>query len=195
MATSPFYLVLLTFIVSLSLLRAQGHPIHDWLFTLSAEIQGTDRGWLWNWWGADSSVSIVDRSPPLTFPARPASFGRDLESPLLGYVIPLDSFTRTCHNNSSTSSSPASSPIDTPFNLGCPSLCLDGPHEPDPREPWIALVQRGGCQFVEKTREAQRLGAKAIVVGGDNPDIYGNPDTLVNMYSPSTPTFSFSCPS
>jgi len=37
---------------------------------------------------------------------------------------------------------------------------------------------------VEKTREAQRLGAKAIVVGGDNPDIYGNPDTLVNMFSP-----------
>jgi len=105
-----------------------------------------------------------------------------LENPLLGYVIPLDSFTKSCANDTTVSISPP--PIDTPYNLGCPPLCLDGPHEPDPNESWIALVQRGGCQFVEKTREAQRLGAKAIVVGGDNPEIYGNPDTLVNMYSP-----------
>lgn len=75
-------------------------------------------------------------------------------------------------------------PTDTPENLGCPMVCVGGPYKPDPNDPWIALVQRGGCQFVDKTREAQRLGAKAIVVGGDNPDIYGNPDTLVNMYSP-----------
>jgi hypothetical protein len=75
-------------------------------------------------------------------------------------------------------------PTDTPDNLGCPKVCVAGPYEPDSNDPWIALVQRGGCQFVDKAREAQRLGAKAIVVGGDNPDLYGNPDTLVNMYSP-----------
>jgi len=45
-------------------------------------------------------------------------------------------------------------------------------------------VQRGKCEFVKKVREAQRLGAKAVVVGGENPDISGTPDTLVNMYSP-----------
>jgi hypothetical protein len=45
-------------------------------------------------------------------------------------------------------------------------------------------VQRGKCEFVKKVREAQRLGARAIVVGGENPDISGYPDTLVNMYSP-----------
>jgi E3 ubiquitin-protein ligase RNF13 len=33
-------------------------------------------------------------------------------------------------------------------------------------------------------REAQRLGAKAVVVGGEDPEVSGFPDTLVNMYSP-----------
>jgi hypothetical protein len=33
-------------------------------------------------------------------------------------------------------------------------------------------------------REAQRLGARAVVVGGINPEVTGFPDTLVNMYSP-----------
>lgn len=37
---------------------------------------------------------------------------------------------------------------------------------------------------MKKVREAQRLGAKAVVVGGEDPDISGFPDTLVNMYSP-----------
>ncbi|KAG5722318.1 hypothetical protein E4T56_gene9365, partial [Termitomyces sp. T112] len=36
----------------------------------------------------------------------------------------------------------------------------------------------------KKVREAQRLGAKAVVVGGDDPAISGFPDALVNMYSP-----------
>ena len=36
-----------------------------------------------------------------------------------------------------------------------------------------------------RVREGQRLGAKAVIVGGDNPDVSGNPDVLVNMYSQS----------
>ena len=156
-------------------------------------------------------MSIVDRSPPITFAARPASFGLNLEEPLLGYVIPLDSFTVPCEHDPESGAEPerasvesvgeafddssggkgpteegrvSDKPTDTPENLGCPKVCVGGPYKPDPNDPWVALVQRGGCQFVDKTREAQRLGAKAIVVGGDNPEIYGNPDTLVNMYSP-----------
>ena len=197
-----------------SLILAHASPIRDGLlFRLSqVKSQASERGLFFSWWGLDSSVSIVDRSPPVTFTARPASFGRDLEEPLLGYVIPLDSFTVPCEPDDSELNSdvawklaegvdgvledydnggapdlddPTSDrPTDTPDNLGCPKVCVAGPYEPDSNEPWIALVQRGGCQFVDKTREAQRLGAKAIVVGGDNPDIYGNPDTLVNMYSP-----------
>ena len=193
---------------------AHAFPISDGLLFRLSQVtsQTSERGVFFSWWGLDSSVSIVDRSPPITFTARPASFGRELEDPLLGYVIPLNAFTVPCEDDdpelgsnatrrsaerigdvsgdSDRGGSPVEEglvsdrPTDTPDNLGCPKVCVAGPYEPDSNEPWIALVQRGGCQFVEKAREAQRLGAKAIVVGGDNPEIYGNPDTLVNMYSP-----------
>lgn len=194
---------------------AHAFPIRDGLLSRLSQVksQSSERGIFFSWWGLDSSVSIVDRSPPITFTARPASFGLNLEEPLLGYVIPLDSFTVPCKHHpkpdaeldralvesvdeafddSSGGGDPteeglvSDKPTDTPDNLGCPKVCVGGPYEPDPNDPWIALVQRGGCQFVDKAREAQRLGAKAIVVGGDNPEIYGNPDTLVNMYSPGT---------
>ncbi|KAL4064164.1 hypothetical protein V8B97DRAFT_2026133 [Scleroderma yunnanense] len=133
--------------------------------------------WLWGWvWGAESSVSVVDRSPPLTFHSRPATFGPTLENPLLGYVIPLSSFTSQCPPNDTSTNAELS-------NSGCPILCQSGDHHPDPTESWIALVQRGHCPFVDKVREAQRLGARAVVVGGEDPDISGLPDTLINMYS------------
>jgi len=191
-------------------LLAHALPIRDGLLFRLPQVksQNSERGIFFSWWGLDSSVSIVDRSPPITFTARPASFGLNLEEPLLGYVIPLDAFTVPCEkgdsesdkvlvksvdedfDDSSGNGKPTEAglvrdkPTDTPDNLGCPKVCVAGPYEPDSNDPWIALVQRGGCQFVDKAREAQRLGAKAIVVGGDNPDLYGNPDTLVNMYSP-----------
>ena len=97
--------------------------------------------WLWAWvWGAECSVSVVDRSPPLTFRSRPAAFGPDLEQPLLGYVIPLSSFTSPC----------PTSPLPNTSNSACPPLCQIGPYRPDPQETWIALVQRGHCPFVDK---------------------------------------------
>ncbi|KAH9065299.1 hypothetical protein EDB87DRAFT_1555441 [Lactarius vividus] len=151
----------------------------SWFTKMSTAVQGfQDQSWLWGWaWGPDSTVSIVDRSPPVTFPSRPAGFGAEISDALLGYVIPLNSFTVSCSNTTATSD------VDSP-NLGCPSLCSIDPDIPQRLEPWIALVQRGACQFVSKAREAQRLGAKAIVVGGEDPDISGKPDTLVNMFSP-----------
>lgn len=45
-------------------------------------------------------------------------------------------------------------------------------------------MQRGKCEFVNKVREAQRFGARAVVVGGEDPEVTGMPDMLVNMYSP-----------
>lgn len=88
-------------------------------------------------------------------------------------MIPLAAFTEQCHSESTQG--------DIPPNLGCPDLCIKGPQQP--AEPWIALVQRGKCEFAQKVREAQRLGAKAVVVGGDDPAVSGHPDSLVNMYS------------
>jgi len=160
--------------------RAESLPLR-WTRKASAVVQSfQDQSWLWGWaWGPDSTVSIVDRSPPVTFSSRPAGFGAELSDPLLGYVIPLNSFTVSCSNDTVTSS------IDQP-NLGCPRLCSVDPNIPERLEPWIALVQRGTCQFVSKAREAQRLGAKAIVVGGEDPEISGKPDTLVNMFSPGS---------
>ncbi|KAI0312864.1 hypothetical protein OF83DRAFT_1176223 [Amylostereum chailletii] len=157
------------------------HPL-SWIRKVSASVQGglQDHAWLWGWaWGPDSTVAIVDRSPPVTFYSRPAGFGGDLTDPLLGYVIPLNSFTAPCPNSQVLDSG-----INNSTNTACPTLCVVGNNRPEGNEPWIALVQRGKCQFVDKTREAQRLGAKAVVVGGDDPDVSGNPDVLVNMYSP-----------
>lgn len=106
----------------------------------------TEGTWLWGWvWGAESTVSVVDRSPPLTFQSRPAAFGPELDDPLLGYVLPLSSFTSPCPSIHSLS------PPNT-SNSACPPLCHLGPHRPDPKEPWIALVQRGHCAFVDKER-------------------------------------------
>lgn len=112
-----------------------------------------------------------------------AAFGAEINDPLLGYVIPLSSFTAPCKviGNGTT----LYSRVD---NSGCPDLCLTS--DKQPTETWIALVQRGKCEFVKKVREAQRLGAKAVVVGGEDPETSGFPDTLVNMYSPGALTFS-----
>ncbi|KAJ3509160.1 hypothetical protein NLJ89_g5371 [Agrocybe chaxingu] len=135
----------------------------------------SERTWLWGWaWGSESTVSVIDRSPVVSFHSRPAAFGAEINDPLLGYVIPMSSFTVQCPRNDTLRVASQ--------NYGCPDLCIDG--ERQPTEPWIALVQRGKCEFVKKVREAQRLGAKAVVVGGENPATSGYPDTLVNMYSP-----------
>ena len=159
-------------------LESRSHPV-DWLRKYSASGGREESSWLWGWaWAADGTVSVVDRSPPVTFPARPASFGAELSDPLLGYVIPLTAFTVPCDDlPSNLTSRHRADPV-----LGCPQLCVQGPHAPDPRESWIALVQRGGCPFIEKVRQAQQLGARAVVVGGDR----DNPDALLNMYSERT---------
>lgn len=109
-----------------------------------------------------------------------AAFGAEIADPILGYVIPLSSFTTPCENNQTTN-------LALRPNSGCPSLCITGKNKPG--DNWIALVQRGQCEFVKKVREAQRLGAKAIVVGGEDPAISGYPDILVNMYSPGMKVF------
>ncbi|KAF8349194.1 hypothetical protein F5887DRAFT_944919 [Amanita rubescens] len=136
----------------------------------------SERSWLWGWaWGAESTVSVVDHTPVVSFPSRPAAFGAEFNEPILGYVIPVSSFAAPCSTNSSIPSSLVT-------NTGCPPLCLTAPSYPT--ETWIALVQRGQCEFVKKVREVQRMGAKAVVVGGEDPAISGYPDTLVNMFSP-----------
>lgn len=199
MARASLLFLLLFFVI-----QGHAHPL-SFLHKLSATSQ--EGGWLWGWvWGAESSVSVVDRSPPLNFHSRPAAFGRELRDQLLGYVIPLSSFTTSCPSNDT-------SLVDHHSNSGCPKLCISGPHQPDPSESWIALVQRGHCSFVDKVnvivqsappdclilhrfyqvRESQRLGARAVVIGGQDPDVSGQADVLVNMYSTGSLFSSRSC--
>lgn len=184
--------------------QIRSHPIDTDNSTQTPDsyFAKTERSWLWGWaWGAESTVSVVDHSPVVSFPSRPgilppsrlsiahnylapiAAFGAEIRDPIIGYVIPFSSFTTPCPYNESI--------LSLVPNTGCPDLCLSGPHKP--AETWIALVQRGQCEFVKKVREAQRFGAKAVVVGGEDPEVTGHPDTLVNMYSPGPPlTFHFS---
>ncbi|EJD38973.1 hypothetical protein AURDEDRAFT_91745 [Auricularia subglabra TFB-10046 SS5] len=115
---------------------------------------------------SDGAISVVDRTPALSFVARSASFGPHIsedDGALLGYLIPLEAFA--------PSGPTACPPVRT------------APQTPDPGESWIALVQRGGCGFVQKVREVQALGARAAVVGGERP-ADGEPDELVQMYAP-----------
>ncbi|GLB38613.1 putative PA domain containing protein [Lyophyllum shimeji] len=155
--------------------QAKCHPVESDLHINKSFSTKSERSWLWGWaWGAESTVSVVDREPVVSFPSRPAAFGAEIHDTILGYVIPLSSFTVPCVSDDTL--------LFPQPNTGCPDLCLSGPNKPT--EAWIALVQRGKCEFVKKVREAQRLGARAVVVGGDNPEVSGYPDALVNMYSP-----------
>lgn len=44
----------------------------------------------------------------------------------------------------------------------------DRPEQPIPL-PWIALVERGSCSFVQKVRAMQKSGASAVIVGDNRP--------------------------
>ncbi|KAF8310857.1 hypothetical protein DL93DRAFT_1564787 [Clavulina sp. PMI_390] len=123
------------------------------------------------------SLMLQDHDPIISFDSRSAAFGpRISQAPgLLGYVLPLSSFTYPCQENSNTTiTTPPIPAVQSHVNYGCPSLCIydDGRK---PTETWIALVERGECAFIDKVREAQRLGARGVVVGGG--------DTLVTMYN------------
>ncbi|KAH7098516.1 hypothetical protein BKA62DRAFT_713033 [Auriculariales sp. MPI-PUGE-AT-0066] len=146
-------------------------------------------GGSWSWLGAlfspigDSAITVLDRTPPLSFEARPASFGRKItedEGALVGYLIPLDAF--------------AASPDEGNACEG--TRVRDGYTIPEESESWIALVQRGGCGFSNKVLTAQNFGARAVVVGNSEPDLdAGERDTLVQMYAPGNSGVNVTIPS
>lgn len=129
-------------------------------------------GWWLGWaWGADATVSVVDRSSPVELAARPASFGRAIEDPVMGYGIPMNAFTVPCEDigddEDETGGGGDGRDRERVYrgvgsrrvwaladaekeNLGCPRLCPAGAHMPSSEEAWIAIVQRGRCSFVEK---------------------------------------------
>ena len=105
----------------------------------------------------------------------------------MGYVIPMASFTVPCSGSDNSDADEVwTRDGHLGVNYGCPPLCVmdEQVEKPDSEETWIALVQRGGCSFAEKVREAQRWGAKGVVVGGSDPQLTNAPDVLLGMYSP-----------
>lgn len=178
-------LSLLYLAAALTLPTAQSHPLQWWPRTSET---GTPA---WSFFGLlflpDARVTVV-RNEPVTFAARPATFGGALARSRLGYVIPLSAFTRPCAGIADEEEFMMGNDTlaEETKNLGCPRLCTIGEYVPDPSEPWIALVQRGECAFVDKAREAQRLGAGAVIVGGDDPAGSGHADDLVQMWGPGT---------
>ncbi|CAE6414338.1 unnamed protein product [Rhizoctonia solani] len=156
--------------------------------SVDLSIPQTGDSWLWNlggWSMAESELSLVDQDPIQTFTTRPAIFGTHIvTSPgLLGHLLPLNSFT--VHTNQTHDQLQIPYPI-TEDNTGCPPLQIPDQHpRPSMNESWIALIMRGGCSFDDKVvRQAQKLGARAAIVGGKPQD---PADELVAM-SPSSDT-------
>ncbi|KAJ1309754.1 hypothetical protein OPQ81_006519 [Rhizoctonia solani] len=158
-------------------------------FAVDLGIPQTGDNWLWNfngWSIAESELSVVDQEPIRTFTTRPALFGTHiLTSPgLLGHLLPLNSFT--VHVNTTYDHIRAAAPGTVPYpitkdNSGCPPLQIPNHHpRPSMNESWIALVMRGGCGFDEKVRQAQKLGARAAIVGGKSTSPVGT-DDLISM--------------
>lgn len=59
--------------------------------------------------------------------------------------------------------------------------------EPERSENWIALLERGGCSFIEKVRNMQQSGAVAVAVG--DPDHVG----WTTMFAPGKPISKTAC--
>ena len=96
---------------------------------------------------------------------------------LAGTLIPIVNLTR---------------PIDDhAHNFGCARNASIDDSTPHPKR-WIALSRRGGCPFVEKARNAQRLGALALIVGDSAYNdgnripggIFGTRRGLISMWGP-----------
>ncbi|RKO87276.1 hypothetical protein BDK51DRAFT_43774 [Blyttiomyces helicus] len=100
-----------------------------------------------------------------TFSHRSAAFGPPISEDGLRARILAPSDTET-------SPHPPTAPLP-PASKGCT------PVYPPSQTPWIALVQRGECSFIQKVRAMQRSGAIAVVVG----DLEKSTSGLVTMFA------------
>lgn len=162
---------------------------HGGSYAIDLGMPQTGDGWFWNlngWTLAESELSVVDQEPIQTFTTRPALFGTHIvTSPgLLGHLLPLNSFTVHTNETHKFDAANRGGGFRRPLNrdnTGCPPLHVpEGHPQPSMNESWIALVIRGECGFDEKVRQAQRLGARAAVVGALPPGPSGI-DELISM--------------
>ena len=130
---------------------------------------------------------------------------------IVGYIIPLSSFTVPCVDMedrlthtpppptlpSSSSTYPQIDPKrNATDNTGCPMLCPSPPaRHPEQNETWFALVRRGECDFITKAREVQRLGAKALIVGSLDESLLSMSSRGRSIVLPHPFTLRYSSPS
>ena len=119
---------------------------------------------------------IVVPSVPEAYQAQPAAFGPSIEDPngMWGHLVPISEFLR--EGSGSENSGCIQEPHDAAAKSGESTATLrhhinrtlrDVTSKTPPRD-WVALVERGFCTFTDKVRTAQKLGAKAVIVG-DSP--------------------------
>ena len=96
---------------------------------------------------------VVLPTVPVSYRARPAEFGTSTDADgYWGTLAPISLYTNG-------------------DDLACGKIVAAKKSVPPPD--WIALVERGGCPFADKVRNAQTLGASAVIVG----DAHGEPDS------------------
>ncbi|ODN85017.1 hypothetical protein L202_00848 [Cryptococcus amylolentus CBS 6039] len=149
-------------------------------------------GWLSRWlaMGGEGEVVVHLRDAEnLTLPHRPAAFPTHVNRPLLpisGTLVPFSSFpSPRGQPNTPLACLPPLSPVDRPK----PSYPL-GEEPPKDEGRYIALIERGGCDFATKVRAAQDRGAIAVIVGDSvlrlsETDEEGRKrEGLITMFSP-----------
>jgi hypothetical protein len=127
----------------------------------------------------------------ITLPHRPAAFPTSLTPtqslPISGFLLPFSNLSRPHQNqyNTTTLAAPAFSLIEQ----ACIPTFDDRwsePHQPH----YIALIERGSCDFATKVKAAQSRGASGVIVGdgvarlGENDEEGRNRIGLITMFSP-----------
>ncbi|KAI9159378.1 hypothetical protein H9P43_008718 [Blastocladiella emersonii ATCC 22665] len=92
------------------------------------------------------------------------------EEMLGGWLVPVGNVDRGNHHGCV--------PLPGGWKVPVPPTAANNTDPASP--PWIAVVQRGGCAFVDKVRAMQRSGASGVVVGDEDT---GPGAGLVTMYA------------
>lgn len=124
--------------------------------------------------GSEAYIEIISTND--IYPDRTAGFGSDFPlAGMSGYLIPVEALGGDRYG---------CEPIDVEHVeqflrrlRGIHNETIDYQTPSAPPLPWVALVQRGKCQFINKVRAMQNSGASAVIVG-DNQD-----GPLIKMYA------------
>ena len=133
-------------------------------------------------------IVIVDQENQDAYYDRTAAFGpRVAEDGIEGYLVSVETLKtvnniipNTLHKRDIIFAQPT--PSDGVMGTILPQhgcTLRERPAWLKENEPWIALVERGGCGFIDKVRMMQKSGAIAVVVGNNEMS-----SGLITMFAP-----------